>query len=87
MSPIGSFPGREDDFLRQEAAMRLSLSIVNSYPPRKQNILSPDDGHNISGLLKCTHSIYKLVEGLQLRMTYGMSSLVDDKCRNSRPKL
>ena len=34
MSPKGSVPGREDDVLKIEAARRLSLSIVNSYPPR-----------------------------------------------------
>jgi hypothetical protein len=71
MSPIGSFPGREDDFLRQEAAMRLSSSIVNSYPPRKQNTRGPDDCHNIFGLLKCIHSIYKFIEGLKINSSKG----------------
>jgi len=34
MSPIGSVPGREEDVLTLEAARRLSILIVNSYPPR-----------------------------------------------------
>jgi hypothetical protein len=74
MSPIGSSPGREDDILRKEAAKRLSLSIVNSYPPRDQDTLRIVWRQLLFVLVRCYNQYTSLSKGNRRRHRPGRIS-------------